>query len=463
MSTTPGFKWTKDLEKIAIESCAVSKTIKSAFDRWVGLTSMKISADAFENKLKRLSKSGKASELLTTVGPWMCEDSHLFKWTKDLEKIAVESCAVSKTVKSAQRRWAGLTGINISFAAFDSKLQRLSKSGRSTEFLMTAKSELYTDAHALTDLVHRHPLSVEDASDKLDWGVSRVRAAYHSAKECGLSINIINDELSCEKPLSQVAKQIDLGDHDATDGIITVASDLHLGHVNCLRESLCDHLKYGHSKGSRMVFIPGDLVEGMYRHASYKRLRQGITDQINLVLDPHKGLPILQDSKYVLISGNHDETFAEAAGIDFGQFLLDRARSLGRDDIIWAGDRGAYVVYRGITVYMWHPKKGASYALSYHMQNWIRDLDGDHPRPNILLMGHQHRCVFFRNGKTYAFAAGTFQHGQDSYGLSLGGAVALGGWVIEWTRRKNVITSILPEWRHYKGPSPFKKLKTSSG
>ena len=282
-----------------------------------------------------------------------------------------------------------------------------------------------------------------------------MRAAYDSARAIGLAMQLVNGQLMFVRAVDEEAKRLDLGDAEATDGAINGISDLHIGSNYFMHDALADHVAYGVKNGAKLTTISGDLSEGDYPHAAYERTANGCEAQVKLILDPRRGLPYHEGHRYVVISGNHDETFEGRSGISFGRVLIDRAKAQGRHDIVWAGSRGALLAYRGLLIYLHHPKRGPSYALSYQLQTWVRDRDGDQPRPNILLCGHHHRSAMVRAGKTYCFHAGTFQHGDSAFGRSLGGSVAVGGWLLRGERDKRRISRMIAEWRPVLGPPPF--------
>ena len=142
-------------------------------------------------------------------------------------------------------------------------------------------------------------------------------------------------------------------------------------------------------------------------------------------------LPRLDGLRYVFIDGNHDSTFWDETGYPTGKAIEDGAAREGRSDLEYVGARGALLRVGGVKIELWHPKKGTSYALSYHLQNHIRDMALGR-KPDILLAGHWHTSVYVEQRAVHSFACGTFQGGGSQFSKSLGGAPSIGGWILSW-------------------------------
>jgi predicted phosphodiesterase len=289
----------------------------------------------------------------------------------------------------------------------------------------------------------RKGVAFSQACDELDLSPRRLRDAIEDLRSAGFAVEDANGRILL-RPAAEAARPVAIGSY-ASEGCVCVASDIHFGSQYHCRDEMIDHITTCHKAGATVTLIPGDLLEGNYRHSQFELTDRGIDAQANLAM---RGLPKLTCHQYVLITGNHDETFGEANGCDVGRALLDYARRENRSDIRILGARGAMLQYLGTPIYLWHPRKNAAYSRSYHLQNWIRDR-GDAPKPDILVAGHWHQSCYVQLGKCHAFSAGTFQHGDSAFGLSIGGGVALGGWLLQWNRNEHRITSLTPTWRSY--------------
>jgi UDP-2,3-diacylglucosamine pyrophosphatase LpxH len=271
-------------------------------------------------------------------------------------------------------------------------------------------------------------LSLEELCNALRLPPSSVLMLVEDARREGVSVDIANDRLHFKAPEAPTCAVPVSPTYNGRDHRVGVFSDLHFGSKYCLREQFTAFVRMAYEAGCRDFFCPGDVVEGYYRHAAFERSCESLDDQQAEFLD---ALPQLEGMRVFFIDGNHDFTFTERTGIESGRNLVRLARERGREDLTFLGSRGALIQYGDTRIELWHPKKGAAYALSYQLQNHIRDT-APARRPHILLTGHTHQYVKVRQADVFAFYAGTFQHGETPYGKSIGGDTAMGGIILDW-------------------------------
>lgn len=234
--------------------------------------------------------------------------------------------------------------------------------------------------------------------------------------------------------------------------VVGVFSDVHVGSEYHLKEAWVDHIMHCYANlGIRDFLCPGDLLEGCYKHARWELTHVGHERQAAEAID---SLPVLPGVRYHFIDGNHDHTFTDQIGAESGKQLVRLAREKGRNDIFFYGSRGAILKMGDTRIEMWHPKKGGSYALSYNLQNHIRDTEPQ-DRPHILLAGHWHQFCQVQQGGVYAVSCGTFQHHKGPFGKSLGGTTAIGGVVLRWKLNEdNQIAEFSAQHRPYPYSEP---------
>jgi UDP-2,3-diacylglucosamine pyrophosphatase LpxH len=289
---------------------------------------------------------------------------------------------------------------------------------------------------ALVDLVKRSAkhggISLEQLCDELGMSPKVARGYLADAREVGITIDVAHERLLFRPPEpspSAPAMAVTPSIIPGRDHRIGVFSDLHFGSNYCLRAQFRDFvLRCYHELGIRDFFCPGDVLEGYYRHAAFERSAESWEGQAIEFLE---WLPELEGMRIFFIDGNHDFTWTDRTGVESGRNLVRLARERGRNDLHFFGSRGALVQYGDTRIELWHPKKGKAYAISYQLQNKIRDT-APARLPNILLCGHVHEYVKFLRSAVWAFYAATFQHGDAPYGRSIGGDVAMGGLVIDW-------------------------------
>lgn len=421
-------------------------------------------------------------------------------WTPETIAVAKECLAASSTTQEALRKFNARMGMSISRGAFNSVFRdkdlgapsaylargKASEIGRSqaarirgvdrrsvfdsdraqaSEEPVTASGpdteppparatpvpEATRDAPTVDDLVglaqkfkKRGGLTLQLAADTLDLSPMKTVALFQQAQREGRTIDFAGNEIVWRAPESPRTIAEVAPPTPGEDRIIGVFSDMHSGSKYHLGAELGTFVQRAYAVGVRDFFCPGDLLEGRYKHARWELNTHSWEEQADGIL---AAIPMLKGMRVFFIDGNHDWTWTEANGSESGRQLVAMAKSQGRHDLHFLGSRGALVNYGGSRVELWHPKKGAAYALSYQLQNKIRDTAIDR-LPDILLTGHTHQYVKLRRQNVWAFYCGTFQHGDGPYGRSLGGDTAMGGLIIRWRKDPDGVVRRLSDEFH---------------
>jgi UDP-2,3-diacylglucosamine pyrophosphatase LpxH len=172
------------------------------------------------------------------------------------------------------------------------------------------------------------------------------------------------------------------------------------------------------------VYHTGDITEGLkmrpgHEYEVYTVSADEMRDDVILNYPKRDGITTH------FITGNHDASIYKHIGYDIGQAI---ARE--RPDMKYLGRDCAIVhLTPNCTMELRHPWDGTAYALSYKLQKMIEAMESD-SKPNILAVGHYHKCeyIFYRN--IHALQTGCFQ-GQTPFTRGKGISVHMGGWIIE--------------------------------
>jgi UDP-2,3-diacylglucosamine pyrophosphatase LpxH len=272
----------------------------------------------------------------------------------------------------------------------------------------------------------KHPISFEALCDRLDLAPSKLRELITRTHVRLLEGND-HVQLSPGEQIRTVQDTTILPD-SGTRQQIGVISDLHLGSKYCLRSQLRDCVTHMYARGIREILIPGDLLDGCYKHGVFELSHTGLTEQTQ---DLAETLPLLTGLTYHAITGNHDHTFAELTGVDVGAFIVGQFAKAGRKDLTFYGDCGAFVKIRGAVIHLWHPLGGMSYAKSYKLQKQIEKY-GSGEKPDILIGGHVHQFALVEDRGVFGMLCPTFQASGSAFSKRLGGQPALGGLIVSW-------------------------------
>ena len=294
---------------------------------------------------------------------------------------------------------------------------------------------------------------LEKACNSLKLHPNGVRKLVSEAQKRGVLIEIDGDFVG-RPPRNDENRSTRIDVSPVSDTIrFAVASDIHIGSKYFLKDYFTDFIHKMHARGVRLILGPGDILDGVYRHSRWEESHHGYQDQANYAVEVMPRLPGL---KYVMISGNHDQTFEEATGIDVVQSLPMAFRSAGRTDFEMVGARGAYLRLmppgsrgRGVVVELWHPGKGTAYALSYKLQKHVEGYAVGQ-KPDMVFAGHWHQQCYFTTRGVHAFSSGTWHGGMSPFGKMLGGAPSIGGWEIEVKLTKQgTVREVSPTWHAY--------------
>lgn len=287
--------------------------------------------------------------------------------------------------------------------------------------------------------------------DELSLSPSACKSLIEEAIQSGIRLRIRHNHVGTDLEPTHVSKVGVQATSEVkpTFGGVTrvgVISDLHFGSSYCLREQIKDFVNFAYKeRGVRTILIPGDVLEGCYRHAAFELDHVGIERQTQ---DAFETLPQLEGLHYHAITGNHDWTFTDKSGVDVGKYITGFFAQNGREDIHFYGDRGAFVVVDGIVVHLWHPCGGRGYAKSYRPQRQCESYTSIVPQ--ILLIGHWHTYAHVEQRGIEAICCPTFQGGTSPFGKSLGGSPAIGGLILSWEKTKDkILRNFAIERRNY--------------
>lgn len=375
-------------------------------------------------------------------------------WTKAEEKKLIAAVKKADDAHGAVALAnAALPDRKLTYGSLTTKLLRMNI--RLGEILAANRSRIgkgdKADELARFAAVAKKGGSLEDLCDRLDASPKRVKALVEAAKLAGYRIELAHGQVGYvpSKPLVGERKIVA---QPGEEHVFAVASDIHVGSKYFLRDQFIDFVTRAYKEdGVRTIFGPGDILDGVYRHSRWEESHHGFHGQAEYAA---KVFPRLPGLRYVMIAGNHDETFEKESGLDVSRAIEDVFRREGRDDLTMLGARGAYVRYapkggRGILVELWHPLGGGAYAVSYKLQRHVEEY-GVGQKPDFMFAGHWHQqCYVVRRG-VHCFSSGTFHGGGSSFGKALGGAQAIGGWVVRFRQTKEgTVRDVAPTWRGY--------------
>jgi predicted phosphodiesterase len=200
-----------------------------------------------------------------------------------------------------------------------------------------------------------------------------------------------------------------------------VVADTHICSIHERLDLLVELYDIFEEEGVTAVFHGGDVTSGngtVYKGQFQELKIFGAENQKNYVCSvyPEKNFPTYW------IAGNHDEDLYKTAGVDI---LANISRE--REDLIYAGKLGAYLISDGLSVYIHHGEGGIPYSRDFKSQKLI---DGLEKLPQIAVIGHWHTFAYLPCYKGVTVVLPGCLEGQSSYLKRKGHTPDLGGAII---------------------------------
>lgn len=212
--------------------------------------------------------------------------------------------------------------------------------------------------------------------------------------------------------------------YNISDKVFTVgvASDAHLCSTHEKIDELYTFYEICKKEKISVVLNPGDLVAGwnVYKGQENEVHTFGVDNQIEYAI---KNYPKVEGITTYFITGNHDLSWLQLAGVDIGNIIEKK-----RGDMVYLGPYQGDIKIQGVKFRLHHSDRGGAYALSYHSQKIAEQIPSGN-KPHILIFGHWHTALYYFYRNIHIFNAGAFE-GQSLYLLRKGINPTIGGWTI---------------------------------
>lgn len=196
-------------------------------------------------------------------------------------------------------------------------------------------------------------------------------------------------------------------------------------------------------EGIKDVYHVGDITDGLKMRTGHEYELYDVSAD-EMVMDVVNNYPKRDGIITHFITGNHDASIYKQVGYDIGNAIAGQ-----RPDMEYLGRDCAVVkLTPNCKLELRHPWDGTAYAISYKPQKMIEAMESD-SKPNILAVGHYHKCeyLFYRN--IHCIQTGCFQS-QTPFTRGKGISIALGGWIVTiHVDKDGTITRMIPEFIPY--------------
>jgi hypothetical protein len=186
------------------------------------------------------------------------------------------------------------------------------------------------------------------------------------------------------------------------------------------------------------LYHTGDVTEGMSNrqghvyeltHLGYAKQKEHAINQLEKF-----------DGDIHIIDGNHDRWFQKSNGA----LIVEDICSHNKKWHFLGQDEGHHIV-NGIDIELFHGEDGASYAVSYRIQKIVEAMRGG-TKPNVLLLGHDHKSLFLPNERNICcIAGGTLEH-QTAWMRGKRLRADCGWWIVRLVIKDKEVKSCTATW-----------------
>lgn len=291
-------------------------------------------------------------------------------------------------------------------------------------------------------------LTVDELSDHMNCGISKVRDALERLKADGHNVYISSNrvELSREIQKGEPTK-IDIKRLRGRTIRFGFTADNHLGSKHERMDVLNALFDIWAEEGIDTVYQAGNMIEGEASFNKFDIKVWGFDAQAEYFVENWPKRPGIKT--YFVTGDDHEGWYIKREVINVGQILEDKARRAGREDLIYLGHMEHDIVFKGkkqnCIVRLLHAGGGSSYATSYSAQKIVESYQGGE-KPNVLLIGHYHKAEYGYPREVHCIQAGCTED-QSSFMRKNKIAAHVGGWIVEMTLNEDgAIVRFKCEW-----------------
>lgn len=276
-------------------------------------------------------------------------------------------------------------------------------------------------------------LTVEEMSDYLNTGVSRVRQAVQELQNEGKNI-LVGDtlEFSNSIPHSKPTR-IDTSKFKGKKIVFGLTADNHLGSKYARMDVLNALFDIWEKQGVKTVYQLGNMIDGEARFNKFDLLvPPGVEAQINYFVE---NWPKRKGMVTEFVTGDdHEGWYVRDHGLNIGKLIEHHAKEAGREDIKFLGHMEHDVLLSDKNprsfMRLTHAGGGSSYATSYSVQKIVESYQGGE-KPAILLVGHYHKAEYGYPREVHCIQAGCTED-QTPFMRKLKIQAHVGGWTVSF-------------------------------
>jgi len=301
----------------------------------------------------------------------------------------------------------------------------------------------------LHKLLKRRPSTITELANHYDVGPKRIQEAVDRLHDQGYNVKVEGEEsVSLYKELSpRPPLEIDVKKFFGKRFRFGAISDTHLGSKHERLDVLNALYDVFEEEGINTVFHGGNWIEGTARFNKTEIYVHTFDEQVDNFLKKYPNRDGI--TTYFVDGDDHEGWYMQREGIEPGRILEDRAKQLGREDLVYLGYMERDIILKAkdgeARLRLMHGGGGSSYATSYKTQKITESL-AEGEKPHIMLVGHYHKAVYHVPRGIHVLQLGTTQD-QTRFMRKKHLRADVGGWLVEINQANTgEINRFQPEW-----------------
>ncbi len=295
----------------------------------------------------------------------------------------------------------------------------------------------------------KKPISIIELANRFDCPPKDIHKAIEELKEEKYNV-IIKDDIVETSGIIEVGGQhkIDLKAFENKTYKIGFLTDDHLCNKGERLDVINAIFDIYQEEGITEVYNGGNWIDGEFRFNKFDIHTHGLTDQVDYFIENY---PQRKGIRINYIAGDdHEGWYQQREHIIIGEYLEERAKSKGRNDLNYLGYMEADIELKAekgsAMLRVVHPGGGSAYALSYSPQKLIESYTGG-DKPHILLIGHYHKADVLPSYRNVRAVQGGCGCDQTAFMRKKKLPAHVGGWIIEFQQAKDgSINRFKTEW-----------------
>lgn len=295
----------------------------------------------------------------------------------------------------------------------------------------------------------KKPISIIELANRFDCPPKDIHKAIEELKEEKYNV-IIKDDIVETSGIIEVGGQhkIDLKAFENKTYKIGFLTDDHLCNKGERLDVINAIFDIYQEEGITEVYNGGNWIDGEFRFNKFDIHTHGLTDQVDYFIENY---PQRKGIRINYIAGDdHEGWYQQREHIIIGEYLEERAKSKGRNDLNYLGYMEADIELKAekgsAMLRVVHPGGGSAYALSYSPQKLIESYTGG-DKPHILLIGHYHKAEVLPSYRNVRAVQGGCGCDQTAFMRKKKLPAHVGGWIIEFQQAKDgSINRFKTEW-----------------